>query len=318
MMKKLISIIFAIGVFLFTIISCEKNITHHENSSNPDVVFVSDRDGNNDIFVMNLNGEFQTNLTKNNNSNSYPSFSDDGKCILFISRIGDQFDILIMNNDGSELKNKYVNYFKNTPNVYVNNSMNVALWIHAAKGIIHYDCTTGMEAVLANKPVISYLPKENPKVNAWLPIAISYQIRDTQSLIKTVNSIFANKFKYNLEVEMKNEWASFINNVNEESNNIITNELLELPNNETIANKKSTEKITLHLIRLKKFLAFLKNRYFTKVHISISKNGTFTKKEIMSKLYRLSTINNYQLEFKLHYQGHDVMRIKNLQKSDIK
>ena len=121
-MNKLILNIFFNVIVLFVIISCEKNITPYENSFIPDVVFISDRDGNNDVFVMNLNGEFQTNLTKNNNPNSYPSFSDDGKCILFMSRIEDQFDILIMNNDGSELKSITETTFNEVAPIFYHNS----------------------------------------------------------------------------------------------------------------------------------------------------------------------------------------------------
>ncbi len=49
------------------------------------IVFVSDRDGNNEIYIMNADGTDQTNLTCNTRWDDAPQFSPDGKKIVFQS-----------------------------------------------------------------------------------------------------------------------------------------------------------------------------------------------------------------------------------------
>src|SRR5262249_11110274 len=68
------------------------------------IVFVSTRDGNEEIYTMNVNGSNQTRLTNNIAFDYSPSFSPDGSKIVFYSdRSGlSKLDIYVMNaNDGS-------------------------------------------------------------------------------------------------------------------------------------------------------------------------------------------------------------------------
>lgn len=67
------------------------------------IVFNSNRDGNNEIYVMNPDGSNQTNLSNNSASDLYPTISPDGTKIVFSSdRDGDQ-EIYRMDADGSNL-----------------------------------------------------------------------------------------------------------------------------------------------------------------------------------------------------------------------
>jgi hypothetical protein len=66
------------------------------------IAFVSDRDGDNEIYVMNADGSGQTNLTNDNANDWGPAWSPDGQRIAFTSdRDGDN-EIYVMNADGSE------------------------------------------------------------------------------------------------------------------------------------------------------------------------------------------------------------------------
>ena len=69
------------------------------------LAFVSRRDGNSEIYVMNADGSAQENLTRQPASDSHPSWSRDGRQILFVSRRDGNAEIYVMNVDGSGLRN---------------------------------------------------------------------------------------------------------------------------------------------------------------------------------------------------------------------
>jgi TolB protein len=65
------------------------------------IAFVSERDGNEEIYLMKADGSEQTNLTKNPADDSYPAWSPDGKRLAFISNRGGRKAVWWMNADGS-------------------------------------------------------------------------------------------------------------------------------------------------------------------------------------------------------------------------
>ena len=69
------------------------------------LAFVSRRDGNSDIYVMNADGSGQENLTRQPANDSHPSWSPDGRKIAFVSRRNGNSEIYVMNADGSGLRN---------------------------------------------------------------------------------------------------------------------------------------------------------------------------------------------------------------------
>ena len=71
--------------------------------ANGKIAFVSDRDGNNEIYVMDADGGNQKQLTNNlpDTSNTEPAWSPDGAKIVFVSQRDDDSQIYVMNADGS-------------------------------------------------------------------------------------------------------------------------------------------------------------------------------------------------------------------------
>ncbi|HEV8136872.1 MAG TPA: DPP IV N-terminal domain-containing protein [Pyrinomonadaceae bacterium] len=70
------------------------------------VAMTSNRDGNNEVYVMDANGGDQSRVTDNvmNTSNDQrPDISPDGKQIVFSSNRDGNFEIFIMNSDGSDV-----------------------------------------------------------------------------------------------------------------------------------------------------------------------------------------------------------------------
>ena len=65
------------------------------------IAFVSDRDGNSEIYVMDTDGQNPQRLTDNPAVDNSPSWSPDGKRIAFVSQRGNHWqDIYMMDADG--------------------------------------------------------------------------------------------------------------------------------------------------------------------------------------------------------------------------
>ncbi|MEO7684501.1 MAG: protein kinase [Gemmatimonadaceae bacterium] len=79
-------------------------------AKNPELVFVSDRDGpdpvgdrgNHEIYVMNADGSNERRLTNEKSVDFQPAFSPDGRQIAFASQRNGGHDIFVMNADGSQ------------------------------------------------------------------------------------------------------------------------------------------------------------------------------------------------------------------------
>jgi Zn finger protein HypA/HybF involved in hydrogenase expression len=69
------------------------------------IAFVSDRDGNYEIYVMNADGSQPKNLTQNPADDFSPAWSPDGRYIAFFSERDGNYEIYVMNADGSQPKN---------------------------------------------------------------------------------------------------------------------------------------------------------------------------------------------------------------------
>lgn len=73
------------------------------SSSGRLIAFVSEQDGNSDIYVMRTDGSGVTNLTNNPAYDGNPVWSPDGTKIAFESNRNGNLDIFVMNSDGSGL-----------------------------------------------------------------------------------------------------------------------------------------------------------------------------------------------------------------------
>src|SRR5882724_1134287 len=67
------------------------------------IAFVSNRGGNNDIYVMHPDGTHLVNITNNPASDRLPAWSPDGSKIAFRSTRDGNTEIYVMNDDGSDV-----------------------------------------------------------------------------------------------------------------------------------------------------------------------------------------------------------------------
>ncbi|MEO8576857.1 MAG: hypothetical protein ABI556_09165, partial [Gemmatimonadales bacterium] len=85
--------------------SCIEATGPSDRLSEPKIVFVSNRDGNDEIYTMNSDGTGVVRITNNAARDTRPVWSPDGNSIAFVSERSGNRDIWIMNADGSGLRN---------------------------------------------------------------------------------------------------------------------------------------------------------------------------------------------------------------------
>jgi len=218
----------------------------------------------------------------------------------------------------SESEIVYRTTFKDLKNVFVVKEGNVAEWIIAAKGIIHYDCTTGMEAVLADKPVISYLPIKSEEILAWLPVELSKVAADEETLVSLVNEIILGTFSNPLSIELKSIWKNTLYNTDEDSAAIICYSLANI--NHPEPQYSSYYRFKLILARLFSYAKAGKKSLVRSFHTILPNNRTeYLNKdlqiasisiiEVRNKLATIKEIMKYTGQEKVRKVGYGVIKI---------
>ena len=198
----------------------------------------------------------------------------------------------------SESDLPYKKAFKNKDNVHVIYEGNVVKWILASKGVIHYDCTTGIESVLANKNTISYIPKSDNKETVWLPVMVSQKVTEIDDLIKKINNIVSNHPNKNLSKPVANTLEKYLFNYSNESSIMIAKEIHNLELSKEIYKLGIKELFEVKIKRFRSFLklTLLKNSIISDRNMSINSNSYkkfsfLTHKEVSTKLQKLSNKN---------------------------
>ena len=216
----------------------------------------------------------------------------------------------------SESHLPYNEAFHESPNVFVTHEGNVTKWILASKAVIHYDCTTGVEAVLANKPCISYTPKVDKSILAWLPVLVSNQIEDLHDLAQTVGHLDQSSKAYELNTSTKDILGRYLFNYTDESSAVIA-EIIKKSKFEwdySLSVKLNfSQKMQLMKARMKSVIIlflFDLGVYKQKGSNSLRKFSSVSKIEIKRKLFFFRNKCVKYKKLKISLIGYDVVSIK--------
>jgi surface carbohydrate biosynthesis protein len=252
-----------------------------------------------------------TNLTKETVDNYLKLIEYQSKVIneyvIAINNISNKFPNInfVIRAHPSESQVFYKKKFNKKKNIFVTKKGNVANWIIASKGVIHYDCTTGIEALIANKPVISYTPILDDKFVSWLPIQVSKQANNLDELFFQIQSIIDGKFQYNIEPSNKLLLENTINNLKADSSPIIVQNLLSsLNKNELYSSFTKTKNSTLFKLvySLKEIVKYIIKYEKIKRINAAQKFGNTSTVEIRNKINHIK--NKLGLQYKFHVIRH--------------
>ena len=165
-------------------------------------------------------------------------------------------------------------YHKNLDmeNVIITNEGNVQKWILASRAVIHFDCTTGIEAVMAGKPVISYRPKgANYNIHPWLPTALSIEARTVDDVLGQLNKIFCG-YNPKLSIDQEKLLKGYFSNYYQNAYEKITDEFLK---------EDFTRPTHVNIAQIPKFVMYRLKMYFKSV---IKHKDLMPPKEIEYKI----------------------------------
>jgi surface carbohydrate biosynthesis protein len=243
---------------------------------------------------------------------SEPTYTDETKRLLFkkmlaledvtkafvhaIKEIATAFESkqIIIRPHPSESETQYRTELGHIRNVIISKEGSVHEWILAADCIIHYDCTTGMEAVLAGKPVLSFLPKYDEDIIAWLPVELSKKCYTNSELIRQLNNIYENNYTHKIKEKVYTEWQQAIHNVGNDASEIISSTLKPFLKIDKISLVEDGWIKGYHV----KIYNYIKSHFNwlrkTRGTIGDLKFGELSVKEVKDKIHRIASI----LEFK--------------------
>jgi surface carbohydrate biosynthesis protein len=96
---------------------------------------------------------------------------------------------IIIRPHPSENHDTWTSCTRNLKNVSVIHEGDANPWLLAADAIIHNSCTTGIQAFLLDKPVITYMPIRSDQYDYYLPNALSIQATSTNDLLSIIGCI---------------------------------------------------------------------------------------------------------------------------------
>lgn len=110
------------------------------------------------------------------------------KAIEYFSKSNSDYDIVLRPHPNESIQSWKV-FLKGIPNVHIIREGSVTPWVNRSFAVMHNGCTTGLEAVFSEKPLITYLPFEQEYANDF-SIGLGYKVKTKEELLRKVNELF--------------------------------------------------------------------------------------------------------------------------------
>lgn len=204
----------------------------------------------------------------------------------------------------------YKEKFKKFNNVKINREGSSKEWIVGAESIIHHDCTTGVEAFLAQKNVICFSPHHNENLVSQIPQNVSAKFNNITDLITYIKNGYASEGvdKIKIREKMILVLNDIVDNIDKNATLTIAKNIENLCNNlDPIKSKLLSRKYYFLKYKLENFVYRMKMKILDinlkKKNIIVAKNTKFpylNKKEIIDRLNilcnHLNIKQNYNID----------------------
>ncbi len=115
--------------------------------------------------------------------------------VKLAGKIADAFPdhTIILRPHPSENHEFWIEKTKNHKNIKVISEGSVTPWILESEMLIHSSCTTGLEAFLMGKPVISLLPYGKNKIRRHISDEVSYKAANVEDAVEAAKKLLGKK-----------------------------------------------------------------------------------------------------------------------------
>ena len=260
--------------------------------------------GNHHLGQEHLRNEIEQNeeLTKEAKAVFY-NFMDESviqldsfiKMIANVAKSIPEISIVVRPHPGEDLKIYYENLSK-YKNVHITNKGMAYSWIIGAEIVVHQDCTTAVESIFANKPIISYIPFEDRSSLFWLSTFVSDIVSTENDIIIKIKKYLKGE-KYYLSLEQKKIFNKEVINYSAFSHDLLIEVLesvildMDLCKREKVDFKKRAKLIYQ---RFRSFLRWKKGKYYLKSRYVTAFEGV-KKKEVLERLKKLNKMENGEI-----------------------
>ena len=98
---------------------------------------------------------------------------------------------IVLRPHPAEKIDSWKSYLDGIPNVHVIREGAITPWVNNSFAVMHNGCTTALEATVAKKSIITYVPyKQN--YTDFLPNKLGHRIESLDELLSSVNSLYEN------------------------------------------------------------------------------------------------------------------------------
>lgn len=106
----------------------------------------------------------------------------------------------------SESPADYIKQLYKCKNIFVDSmrTVDAKYWIYKSRLLIHHDCTTGLEALMMGKPVISFSPFFHLDFTQYIPHQCSFKVESIEQLKESLVKILSNRSFQNIDTLFSN------------------------------------------------------------------------------------------------------------------
>lgn len=210
----------------------------------------------------------------------------------------------------------YKRTLKNNNNLFIINEGAATPWIIGSKLVIHLDCTTAIESIFAEKPVISYIPFEDTSDLFWLSVYVSDIAKTKKEVINKIWEYLSVNKKFGIEEKKRSVLSDEIINYSEETSKLFVKFINETTRNMELVSKRHISTKNIISINLKKLYLRIRNivgwiigKYIKKRGYCIKYEGV-SKKEVKTKFGLFKQIHEDSFNYNISKLGINTFKIE--------
>lgn len=225
-----------------------------------------------------------------------------------------QYDIVLRPHPSENIKAWEI-YLQDIPNVHVIREDAINGWVNNSFAVMHNGCTTALEATIAKKPVITYIPFK-PHYPREVPNMLGYKAKNPKELLYLVEKILNLNHKPNFKKNSK----SLFNNIYIDHKELAAEKIVKVwegldSKNKNLSRLNNWKKINwiFKVYNIRKFFVKILNKLFPNNVKNIKKNHKFSpmnEKEILIRVKKLQKLLKIKNEFECKLISERTLLIK--------